>query len=135
MKKADTTSRLFTEVGLILKTRLQKAIPMPFSQYQTLWFVAEHSRVNMQEVAQHFKIRAPSATFLVEELVRSGLVARHTNAKDRRKVEIELTPKGKRMFKTIHEKRNAILAKLFGSLVDKDRQELNRILENIISNT
>ena len=134
MKKTDTTSRLFTEVGLILKTRLQKAIPMPFSQYQTLQFVAERTRVNMQEVAQHFKIRAPSATFLVEELVRSGLVARHANTKDRRKVEIELTAKGKRTFKVIHEKRDTILAKLFGSLEEKDRQELNRILESIINN-
>lgn len=135
MKRADTTSNLFTELGLILKSRLQKAIPMPFSQYQTLQFVAQRARVNMQEVAHHFKIRAPSATFLVEELVRGGLVERHANAKDRRKVEITLTPKGKREFKTTDGKRSAILAKLFGTLEEGDRQELNRILEKIISKT
>ena len=135
MKIADTTSRLFTEVGLRLKTRLQKAIPMPFSQYQTLSFVAEKERVSMQQVALHFKIRAPSATFLVEELVRGGLVERHTNTKDRRKVEVTLSAKGKRVFKTIHEKRDTILAKLFGSLEEKDRQDLNRILEKIINHS
>jgi DNA-binding MarR family transcriptional regulator len=130
----DSTSALFTEVGLLIKSRMQKAIALPFSQYQTLHFVAERSRANMQEVAQHFKIRAPSATFLVEELVRAGLVSRHTNPKDRRKVEVTLTAQGKKMFKTIQTKRDKILGTLFNSLPPADRKELNRILENIISN-
>ena len=88
----------------------------------------------MQDIAQYFKIRAPSATFLVEELVRGGYVARHANAKDRRRVELMLTPKGRTKFKTIEEKRTGVLSKVFRSLEDKDRQELERILEKIIHN-
>jgi DNA-binding MarR family transcriptional regulator len=132
---SNSTSALFTEVGLLIKSRLQKAIALPFSQCQTLWYVADHSRVSMQEVAQHFKIRAPSATFLVEELVRGGLLARHANPKDRRKVEVTLTPQGKKIVKTIETKRDKILGTLFNSLKETDRKELNRILENIISNS
>jgi DNA-binding MarR family transcriptional regulator len=134
MKGTDSTASLFTEVGLLIKSRMQRAIAMPFSQCQTLWFVAGHQSPSMQDVAKHFKIRAPSATFLAEELVRGGYLKRSANAKDRRRVELTLTPKGKRMFKTLEEKRNKILTKLFGSLEEKDRDELNRILGEIINN-
>ncbi|HEY5383320.1 MAG TPA: MarR family winged helix-turn-helix transcriptional regulator [Candidatus Paceibacterota bacterium] len=132
MKGSDSTASLFTEVGQALKSRLQRSISLPFSQYQTLWFVAEHTSPSMQDVARHFNIRAPSATFLVEELVQGGYLERHANAKDRRRVELTLTPKGKRAFKTFEAKRDAALSKLFGPLGDKDRTELNRILRKML---
>jgi DNA-binding MarR family transcriptional regulator len=134
METSNTTSALFTEIGLLIKSRMQEAVALPFSQYQTLWFVAGRTRASMQEVARHFKIRAPSATFLIDELVRAGFVERHANSKDRRKVEVSLTPQGRKMFKTIETKRNKILGTLFGSLEPSDRKELERILEKIIKN-
>lgn len=134
MQTTDATASLFTEVGLLIKSRMQKAIALPFSQCQALWFVAEQKSPSMQDVARHFKIKAPSATFLVEELVRAGHVERRANAKDRRRVELTLTQKGKRTYKVIEEKRNKILAKLFESLEVRDRSELNRILGAIIKN-
>ena len=139
MKTTDTTAALFTEVGILIKSRMQQAVAMPFSQCQTLWFVATHagpgSPASMQDIARHFKIRAPSATFLVEELVRGGYLARHANAQDRRKVELTLTTKGKRSFKTFEAKRAVVLSKLFGSLDEKDRKELNRILRKMIESS
>lgn len=134
MDVSHTTSSLFSEVGLLIKSRLQEAVAMPFSQCQTLWFVAERTSPSMQDVARHFKIRAPSATFLVEELVRGGFLERHANIKDRRRVELTLTAKGKRTFKNFQSKRDAILSKLFNSLVEKDRTQLNHILQKIIEN-
>lgn len=135
MKPSDTTAALFTEVGIIIKSRMQQAVALPFSQCQTLWFIANQKSPNMQDVARHFKIRAPSATFLVEELVRGGYVARSANAKDRRIVELALTAKGKRTFKTFEAKRSTILRKLFGTLEEKDRKELNRILSKMIESS
>jgi DNA-binding MarR family transcriptional regulator len=132
-RASGSTSALFMEIGLLIKSRVQKAVPLPFSQYQALSFVAERSRVSMQEVARHFKIRAPSATFLVEELARGGLVARHANKDDRRRVEVTLTAKGKKIFKSVQKKRDNILRELFSSLQRSDRQELNRILVKIIN--
>jgi len=134
MKTTGATASLFTEVGLLIKSRMQAAVSMPFSQCQALWFVAQHESPNMQDVANYFKIRAPSATFLVDELVRAGHLKRQANTKDRRKVELTLTPKGKKAFKIFEEKRTKILHSLFGALDEPDRKELNRILEKIISN-
>ncbi|HUD02910.1 MAG TPA: MarR family transcriptional regulator [Candidatus Paceibacterota bacterium] len=134
----DTTATLFTEVSLLIKSRLQGAVGMPLSQCQTLWFVAQQKKpgahTSMQDVARYFNIKAPSATFLVEELVQAGLLERRANTKDRRRVELMATPKGKRAFKTFETKKHAILSKLFGPLDARDRKELNRILQEIIKN-
>jgi DNA-binding MarR family transcriptional regulator len=140
MQEQDSTATLFTEIGLALKSRMQHAIGMPFSQCQTLWFVAGHkssplSHISMQDVARHFNIRAPSATFLVEELVQNGLLERHANVGDRRKVELVVTPKGKRTLKTFETKRNAVLSTLFGPLGAQDRKELNRILRKLLESS
>ena len=137
MQGPDSTATLFTEVGVLIKSRLQKAVGMPLSQCQALWFVAQQKtpgspHTSMQDVARHFNIKAPSATFLVEELVQAGLLERRANAGDRRKVELVVTPKGKRTLKTFETKRNAVLGTLFGPLGAQDRKELNRILRKLL---
>ncbi|MDE1924753.1 MAG: MarR family transcriptional regulator [Patescibacteria group bacterium] len=129
---SSATIPLFTDVGALIKGRLQQALPLPFSQCQTLWFIARQGRPNMQDVAKHFKITAPSATFLADELVRSGLVVREASTKDRRKVEVALTPKGKRECKVLMRKRTQVLSSIFDSLNNADRAELNRILKKIL---
>jgi len=131
-KSSQSTTALFTEVGLLIKSRMQKAIPLPFAQCQTLGFVAEHAHPSMQDVARHLKIQAPSATFLVDELVRGGYLERRSNSKDRRRVELLLTARGRRSFKLIKEKRDKILGALFNALAEQDRQDLNRILQKVI---
>ena len=135
---ADSTATLFTEMGLALKSRLQKAVGMPLSQCQTLWFVAQQKTpgvyTSMQDVARHFNIKAPSATFVVEELVQAGLLERHASAADRRRVELIVTPKGRRTFKAFEVKRHAVLSKIFSPLDERDRKELNRILQKMLEN-
>lgn len=133
MKAQNNTVPLFTDVSLLIKSRMQRSLPRPFSQCQALWFIAEEGRPNMQEVAKHFKITAPSATFLVDELVRAGLIARKASSKDRRKVELVLTPKGKRESKALTQKRTKVLSGIFAHLSDADRTELNRLLKKILA--
>jgi len=133
MATQSNTAALFNEAGMIIKNRMQKALPLPLSQCQTLSFIAEHERTTMQEVARYFRIRAPSATLLVDELARAGYVKRKSSPRDRRKVELELTQKGKRCSKTISELRRDVLDSMFSSLSVEDRRHLNRILEKIIN--
>ena len=133
MKEPNSTIPLFTDVGVLIKSRLTRALPLPYSQCQTLWFVAEHKRPNMQDVAKHFKITAPSATFLVEELVRANYLARHASPVDRRKVELVLTQKGKQAVKTLMQKRELVLNKIFKTLSDTERTDLNHILKKILT--
>lgn len=132
MKASTTTVRLFTDVGLLMKSRMQRALPLPFGQCQALWFVQEEGRPNMQDIATHFKITAPSATFLVEELVRGKYLARRANAKDRRKIEVVLTQKGIRACSDMAQKRTVVISGLMKALSEEERGDLDRILGKII---
>lgn len=127
------TVPLFTEVGMLIKSRLQRSLPLPFGQCQALWFVAQARRPSMRDVAKHFKITAPSATVLVDELVRGGYLARSASAADRRKVELKLTPKGKREVKALLQKRTRVLNGIFKPLKADERAALDRILKKIIA--
>src|SRR5581483_10930329 len=133
MKTTEHTTTLFTDIGMLLKTRLQRGLPLPLSQCQTLWFVASREKPTMRDVAEHFKITAPSATFLVEELARSGLIERHANAKDRRKIELALTKKGRSIYKRASEKRSQVLHRMFEKLSERERADLNRLLTKVLS--
>ena len=133
MKTFSATIALFTDVGFLIKSRLQRSLPLPFAQCQTLSFVAERQHPNMRDVARHFKIAAPSATFLVDELARGGLIKRRADSTDRRKIELELTAKGKTTLKTYMETRHKVLNRMFKALSESDRADLNRILTKILA--
>lgn len=133
MKAFSTTISLFTEAGSLIKSRLQRAMPLSFAQYQTLSFVAHSAKPNMQEVARNFNIAAPSATFLVDELARGGLIKRHASRGDRRRIELALTPKGRGVLRTCTEKRERVLSRVFQSLSENDRSDLNRILKKLMA--
>jgi len=133
-REPDTTITLFTNVALIIKSRMQRAVPLPFAQHQALCFVSDHEKPGMQDVAEYLKIAAPSATFLIEELVHGGYLSRMSDAKDRRKVQLALTRKGVRASKLIAQKRARVLGGMVRSLKEADRKQLDRILKLIIQN-
>lgn len=66
------------------------------TQTQFLVIVAIHSygRCSMSELAKNMKIQMPTATGIVNRLTEAGLVRRIAVPSDRRKVHIELSPKG-----------------------------------------
>lgn len=77
--------------------------PVTHSQFFIL--VAIHSRVecSMSDLAHNMHIRMPTATGLVNRLVRSHYILRIPSANDRRKVVVRLTAKGKLFVKKFQE--------------------------------
>ena len=53
-------------------------------------------RLTVGELAQRLAIKPHSAVGLADRLVEAGLAVRHANAKDRRRVELMLTPAASR---------------------------------------
>jgi DNA-binding MarR family transcriptional regulator len=72
----------------------------------------EDAPVSINDLAKHLLIKHNSAVGLVDRLVKEGLVRRESSGDDRRKVELQLTARGR-----------AILAKL----AEMHRGELQRI--------
>jgi DNA-binding MarR family transcriptional regulator len=65
-------------------------------QFWALHLVSSLGRTSLTAVARHLSVAPPTVCAKVDDLVRAGLVARHRSEKDRRTVELFLTPAGRR---------------------------------------
>jgi MarR family transcriptional regulator, 2-MHQ and catechol-resistance regulon repressor len=66
-------------------------------------------------------------TVVVDNLEKHGWVRRERQKKDRRMVEIHLTPKGARLIAKVFPEHAAFVAKIMGELTTAEQQELRRI--------
>src|ERR1700722_14821741 len=133
MKSKTNTASLLLQIGNVIRTRMVRELPLSFSQCETLRFLEQERDITMRSIAKYFNIAAPSATAIVNELVRARLVARAENAEDRREVLLHLTQKGKKVLYTIEGKRKKVIAGVLAVLPEQDKKHLDIILGKIIT--
>jgi len=118
------------EFGRLIRSRMS-AHPSPsLPQLEALHFIAPEHRT-MRALAAHLKVKAPSATALVAELARAGLITRSTGA-DRREVMLALTAKGTKVLRTSVARRAKVIHDILLPLPARDRKAFDRILRTII---
>jgi DNA-binding MarR family transcriptional regulator len=78
-------------VKLTAKVTEQK---LSIPQFTLLGFLSQQGPLSMGQLASLMGHTTPATTGLVERLNQAGLVARHHPDYDRRKVIVEITPKG-----------------------------------------
>jgi DNA-binding MarR family transcriptional regulator len=103
-------------------------------QWRILRLLADGGGRPMSEIAEFALIPAPSLTRLIDRMVSDGLVHRRTDARDRRRVLVHLTRRGRglhrRLAERVERERHAVLAgaepaeaerllRLLGGLVDR----------------
>jgi len=98
----------------------------------TLRFIGDERRT-MKEIAGHLAITAPSATSLINGLIRDGVVRREEKTGDRRVVRIVMTPKGKASMKKGVERISRNIRHGLETLTRKEQTELTRILRKTVN--
>jgi DNA-binding MarR family transcriptional regulator len=93
-------------------------------QLQAMRYIWLHRNATVGEVAEGLDISYPSATNMLNRLVRKGLVTRHGNPADRRFVQVELTEKGERLTRKVEEERTARLKEVLDEMAPRDQQAL-----------
>jgi DNA-binding MarR family transcriptional regulator len=132
VKGTATTLSLFLEVGRLIRSRMEGTMPLPFAQCEVLYLVDKKEKPSMHELAKYFKITAPSATSLVDELVKGGYMERKTDPKDRRQVRLKLNSKGKAAVTKVIAQRKKVLSEVLAVLSSGDKSDLNRILQKML---
>ncbi|MEI8337641.1 MAG: MarR family transcriptional regulator [bacterium] len=100
-------------------------------QMRVLYFVSIRKNPSMKDVSEYFCISSPSATEMIERLIKAGFLTRKSNLDDRRSVNIAITPKGKKelnIAKSITEK---FISKSVSSLSKKELGSFLEILRKI----
>lgn len=103
----------------------------------TQWFVLkiiEHFQSrSVKDISEMFGITSSASTQLVDGLVKSGLVTRKEDPRDRRSVRLELSQKGKEHIAASNENRINEMVELFDPLTDSELEEYLRLQKKILS--
>ena len=124
---------LIFSLGRLIRehTDSEKSEGPSFIQLEMLKRIHDTQGLTMTDMAQFLCIKAPSVTYLIEDLVKSEYTKRVPDSKDRRVVKIVLTPKGKKILETLYPHRADSLRKVLDQLGSPDQKKFAGILEKI----
>ena len=102
------------------------------------WVVLQCLHVNdgltQYEIGQKTYKDAPTLTRIIDKLVQKGLVSRHTNEYDRRKLNIKLTAGGKGKIDEFLPKVIEYRKRIYSNLTDVEIEQLFNTLNTIHNN-
>ena len=127
---------LFFAVRGIMRTRIargKKVDPFTWLRIETMKFISDCGTPMMKEIADHLSITAPSATSLIGGLVKSGLVAKVLDRRDKRASRLKLTAKGEDELKKSLIRGTRLLKGLFDALSEEEFVAFTRALEQMKS--
>ncbi|MGC4934410.1 MarR family winged helix-turn-helix transcriptional regulator [Gordonia sp. DT30] len=106
---------------------LRRHTPIPeysAAQASGLATLLDHGAMRMGDFAARESIRMPTATSLVDGLIRNGLARRDPDPSDRRAVLVSLTDHGRSVLQRVSTQRDDVLAHAIAELADDDRAAL-----------
>ena len=102
------------------------------SPYQTFALSSlAHGATTSSELAEEMGITLPSATSLVDRLVKNGWVTREPDPNDRRIIRLGVTDQGMAVCVMMKKKRLKAFNVLIDAMTEDDQQALYRILKNV----
>ncbi len=106
----------------------QRAPHLSIPQFRVLAFLHRHPGACLFAVADHLGVAQPTASILVDRLVRRGLVARAEDPAERRRAVLRLTAAGARLFQQAQEATRTCLA---GALESQPPINLQQIVQGL----
>jgi DNA-binding MarR family transcriptional regulator len=103
------------------------------SRQATLLFLVKASPgLTLRALAEAEGISAPALSAHVDRLESAGHLVRVRDAVDRRRVGLELTPKGERLIRSIRERRTAWLAERLEELEPEELRAIESAIEPLL---
>ena len=103
------------------------------SHFEIIMYIAHSGEVTMTDIASRLHITPPSASALIDVLVKKKLVERVHSNKDRRTVHIVLDKGARKLMNSIQKKKMSIFKKMLSKLNSEDKENLIKILNKCIS--
>jgi DNA-binding MarR family transcriptional regulator len=106
------------------EVRRQGAPHLSIPQLRTLEYLHHRPGACLFHLAEHLGVSRPTASNLVERLVRRGMLTRVADPQERRRVVLTLTPSGARYLRQVHQSAQAWMITV---LAGHSRTTLQRI--------
>jgi DNA-binding MarR family transcriptional regulator len=104
-------------------------LDLTFAQSQVLFYVGDHPRCPMGDVAKAFGVTLPAITHIVDRLEEKGFATRGAAPGDRRIYALELTAPGRALVDELHTIRRRPMEHVLTRMSLTDRRRLIRGLE------
>lgn len=89
---------------------------MSDAQLAVLAALRMHGRHTLSALAERERVTAPTMTAMVNGLADQGYVVRIPDEEDRRRVHVEITPRGEEVVAETIRRRDALLADMLGEI-------------------
>ncbi len=109
-----TASRVL--VAMAARSLADVGEEVTLTQYRSLVVLASRGPQGVAALAEAVVVTPPTASRLVDRLVRKGLVRRRTDRHDRRQVRIGLTEAGRSLVDLVTERRRVEISQLLTSI-------------------
>lgn len=97
---------------------------MTTAQSSAITTLTDKGAMRMSTLAQLEGVRLPTATSVVNGLIKLGLVERRADSQDRRAVVVDLTAQGRKQVRELVDDRDRHFAGLLSQLSEDDRRVL-----------
>lgn len=120
------TSRVITAAVVRSLSVIDSKLTVP--QLRVLVMVSAEQGLSINNVASGLGVNASNASRTCERLVAGGLLRRKEHTDDRRRVELTLSQKGRRLVDSVMEARRAELLDVVAKMKPADRRRLAEAL-------
>jgi DNA-binding MarR family transcriptional regulator len=110
------------------KMRRPRRAHFSMPRFRILAFLHRHEGATLSDVATHAGLMRPTMSKAVDALVRDGWVSRQVDPRDRRRVRLALTGKGRERIDAKRRQVNAVLAERLAMLGARERGMIVRAM-------
>jgi len=112
------------------KNELTRGI-ISLPQMTILQYLYRRRSCIMSDIANLLSVSMSGATGLVDRMIKNRLLKRNRSKKDRRIVEITITPRGKKVARSVMQQQYKMIKKMFGKISRDERRKYLNILKKV----
>ncbi|MFP4067194.1 MAG: MarR family winged helix-turn-helix transcriptional regulator [Spirochaetaceae bacterium] len=106
-----------------------------YTQYKSMMLVHYEPSTPLSELGAHMNLERGSFTSVIDGLVAQGLLKRHRDPRDRRRITLELTPEGERFVDEQIGRIHTHIAAKLDALSPEDRRRFLTALDDLFEMT
>jgi len=128
---------LVTTVHEVMRSVLRSVHPtldaegISMGQFWALHLVSSLRSTSVSAVARHLYVSAPTVCANIDQLEAAGLVTRRRSERDRRAVELTMTPRGRKVEARVWAQVGKVMAEVAGELPPEDVATAARVFREL----
>jgi len=106
-------------------------IHLRFIEFRILFILNRTGPTPMVRIAKELGVTKAAVTSIIDDIEAKGLVRRDRDTKDRRLLNVEITPAGRKLLTQAEKTHFEVIAGLLATLTQEERRTLMRSYEKI----